>query len=60
MARGQGMTEFLKESELSERKAFPETLTTEIVVMPGKAMIHYAVPLLGDSHAPGADCEEVP
>ena len=60
VARGQDMTEFLKESELSECKAFAEIFTTEIVVMPGKAMIHYAVPMLGDSHAPGADCEEVP
>ena len=49
--KGQDMTEFLKESELSERKAFAEIFTTENVVMPGKAMIHYAVPMLGDSHA---------
>ena len=60
VARGQDMTEFLKESEFSERKAFAEIFTTEIVVMPGKAMIHYSVPMIGDSHAPGADCEEVP
>ena len=31
------MTNFLKESELSERKAFAETLVREIIVMPGKA-----------------------
>ena len=45
---------------MSECKAFAQIFTTEIVVMPGKAMIHYAVPMLGDSHAPGADCEEFP
>ena len=60
VARAQDMTEFLKESEMSERKAFAETFVREIVVMPGKAVIHYAVPMLSDSHVPGADSEEVP
>ena len=55
----QDMGEFLKESELSERKAFAETFVREIVVMPGKAVIHYAVPMPGDSHTP-TDSEEVP
>ena len=60
VARAQDMTEFLKESEMSERKAFAETLVREIVVMPGKAVIHYAFPMPGDSHTPGANSEEVP
>ena len=60
VARAQDMTEFLKESESSERKAFAETFVREIVVMPGKAVIHYAVPMPSDSHVPGADSEEVP
>ena len=45
VARAQDMTEFLKESELSERKAFAETFVTEIVVMPGKAVIRYTIPI---------------
>ena len=44
VARAQDMTEFLKESELSERKAFAETFVREIVVMPGKAVVRYKVP----------------
>ena len=59
-ALAQEMGEFLRESELSERKAFAETFVREIVVMPGKAVIHYAVTMPGDSHMPGADSEEVP
>ena len=60
VARAQDMGEFQKESDLSERKAFAETFVREMVVMPGKAVIHYAVPMPGDSHAPWADSEEVP
>ena len=54
------MTEFLKESELSERKALAETFVREIVVMPGKAVVRYTVPMAVDSHSPGGDSEEVP
>ncbi len=54
------MTEFLKESELSERKAFAETFIREIVVTPGKAVVRYTVPMAGDSRTSGADSEEVP
>ena len=53
------MTEFLKESELSERKALAETFVREVIVMPGKAEIQYNVPMPSDSHRPGADSEEV-
>ena len=53
------MTEFLKESELHERRDFIATFVREIVVTPGKAMIHYRVPMPEDSHTPGADSEEV-
>ena len=60
VARAQDMGEFLNESELSERKAFAETLVREIVVMPGKTEIHYAVPIPDDSHAPRADPDEAP
>ena len=59
VARGQDMGEFLKEGELSERKAFAETFVRGIVVMPGKAVVHYTVPMSDDSHSPGGDSEEV-
>ena len=59
-ALAQEMGEFLRESELSERKAFAETFVREIVVMPGKAVIHYAVTMPGDSHMPGADSRRGP
>ena len=59
MARAQDVGEFLRESELSERKAFAEVFVREIVVMPGKAVIHYNVPMPDDSHMPGAQSEEI-
>ena len=59
VARAQDMGEFLKESELSDRKAFAETFVREIVVHPGKAVIHYAVPMPGDSHMPSEDYEGI-
>ena len=59
MAGTLDMTEFLKESELHERRAFVETFVKEIVVMPGKAVIRYTVPMPDDSHMPGADSEEI-
>ena len=45
VARAQDMGEFLRESELSERRAFAETFVREIVVMPGKAVVHYTIPI---------------
>ena len=59
MAGTLDMTEFLKESELHERRAFVETFVKEIVVMPGKVVIRYTVPMPDDSHMPGADSEEI-
>ena len=53
------MTGFLKESELHERKDFIATFVRETVVMPGKAVIHYKIPMPDDSHSPGVDSEEV-
>ena len=50
MAGALDMTEVLKESELHERRAFAETFVKEIVVMPGKAVIQYTVPMPDDSH----------
>ena len=54
------MTEFLNESELPEGKAFVGTFIREIVVIPGKAVVRYTVPIAADSHSPGRDSEEVP
>ena len=59
VARAQDMTEFLKRSELHERRAFAETFVKEIVVMPGKVVVRYNVPMPDDSHTPGADSEEI-
>ena len=52
------MGEFLQQSELSERKAFAETFIREIVVMSGKAVVCYTVPMAGDRDTPGSDSEE--
>ena len=53
------MTEYPEESELPERKAFVETFVRDIVVMPGKATIHYKVPIAKDSPNPEVDSEEL-
>ena len=58
-AKALDMTEFLDESELPERKAFVETFVREIVVMPGKAIVHYKVPTVRDSQNPDGDAEEL-
>ena len=39
------MSEFLKESELTERRAFIETFVKEIVVTPDNALLQYTVPM---------------
>ena len=44
-AYAQDMSEFLNESELTERRAFIETFVKEIVVMPGDAMMRYTIPI---------------
>ena len=44
-AYAQDMSEFLKESELTERRAFIETFVKEIVVMPGDALLRYTIPI---------------
>ena len=59
-AYAQDMSEFLKESELTERRAFIETFVKEIVVMPGDALLRYTIPMPDDSHIPGGNAEEMP
>ena len=53
------MSEFLRRSELHERRDFIATFVREIVVTPGKAVIRYKTPMPEDSHTPGAKSEEV-
>ena len=49
-AYAQDMSEFLKESELTERRAFIETFVKEIVVMPGDALLRYTIPISQSTH----------
>ncbi len=58
-ACAQEMSEFLKESELTERRAFIETFVKEIVVMPGDALVRYTIPMPDDSPIPGRNAEEM-
>ena len=44
-AYAQDMSQFLNESELTERRAFTETFVKEIVVMPGDALLRYTIPI---------------
>ena len=59
-AYAQDMSEFLKESELTERRAFIETFVKEIVVMSGDALLRYTIPMPDDSRIPGRNAEEMP
>ena len=47
------MSDFLDESELTERRAFIKSFVKEIVVMPGDALVRYIVPMPHDSPIPG-------
>ena len=58
-AYAQDMSEFLNESELTERRAFIETFVKEIVVMPGNALMRYTVPMPDDSLIPGKNADEM-
>ena len=53
------MPEFPEKSGLPERKAFVETFVRDIVVMPGKATIHYKVPIVKDSPNSEGDSEDL-
>ena len=58
-AYAQDMSEFLNESELTERRPFIETFVKEIVVMPDNALMRYTVPMPVDSLIPGRNAEEM-
>ena len=44
-AFAQDMSRYLNESDLTERRAFIESLVKEIVVSPGKVAIRYSIPI---------------
>ena len=58
-AYAEDMSEFLNESELTERRAFIESFVKEIVVRPGNAVVRYSIPMPEDSRIPGGVAEEV-
>ncbi len=58
-AFAQEMGEFLKDSELTETKAFVHSLVKEIQVKPGNATIVYSIPTPEDSPMGGASVAEV-
>ena len=58
-AKAQDATDFPEISELPERRVFVETFIMDIVVMPGKAVINYKVPIAKDSQNPEGDSEEL-
>ena len=53
------MRDFLKHSELTERKAFIQSFVKEIVVIPGDALLRYTVPMPSDSLIPGKAIEKM-
>ena len=58
-AYAQDMSEFLNESEMTERRAFVETFVKEIIVMPSNALLRYTIPMQGDSRLPGRNAKEI-
>ena len=58
-AYAKDMRDFLKQSELTERKAFIQSFVKEIIVMPGDALLRYTVPMPDDSLIPGGVAEKV-
>ena len=58
-AYAQDLSEFLNESELTERRAFIESFVKEIVVQPGGTLVRYTIPMPEDSPIGGRDAEEM-
>ena len=46
-AYAQDLSRYLKESELTERRAFIKSFVKEIVVQPGNALVRYTIPMPG-------------
>ena len=53
------MSEWLQESELTERRAFIRSFVKEIVVAPGEARLRYTIPMPQDSRIAGMEAEDV-
>ena len=51
------MRDYLKDSDLMERRTFIKSFVREIVVGPGHARLRYTLPMAHDSRAPGMDTE---
>ena len=58
-AYAQDMSEFLRASELTQRRAFIETFVKEIVIMPKKAVVRYTVPMPDDCRISGQSVENM-
>ena len=58
-AYAQNLSQFLNESELTERGAFIESFVREIVVQPGGALVRYTIPMPEDSPIWEKDTEEM-
>ena len=55
----QAMSEFLKDREQTERRAFIETFVKKIVVMPANALMRYTIFMPDDSSIPGGNAEDM-
>ena len=53
------MAEFLRASDITESKAFLRTFIKRIAVEPGRATIHYTIPMPEDSPIGRKDAAEV-
>ena len=53
------MSDFLTESEPTERRAFIKSFVKEIVVIPGDALLRYTVPMPDDNLMRGRNTEEM-
>ena len=58
-AFAQEMSEFLRTSEVTETRAFVRSFVKAILVRPGKATIHYTIPMPEDSPIGRADATDV-
>ncbi len=59
-AYAQDMSNFLRKSELTERRAFIETFVKEIELLPDNAVVRYTVPTPDDSLIPAKKVHEIP
>ena len=53
------MSDFLIESEPTERRAFIKSFVKEIVVTPGDALLRYTIPMPDDSRIPDRNAEDM-